>query len=119
MVRDCFVLVQWRYQTKELGMSEGQEPAMKTTQLLYLMMEQSQILEMSWKHDVLISSITNLCDVQTRSIVYIPREKHIVHFCGESGKDANTVDEFIEKVEHSIKARGLRKEERVTTRVQL
>lgn len=36
---------------------------------------QSQILELSRKHDAVISSIANLGDAQTRSIVYIPREK--------------------------------------------
>lgn len=74
---------------------------------------QSQILELSRKHDVVMSSIANLGDVQTRSIVYIPREKHIVPFCGESGKDVNTVDEFIEEVEQAIRARGLLREEQV------
>lgn len=74
---------------------------------------QSQILELSRKHDVVMSSIANLGDVQTRSIVYIPREKHIVPFCGETGKDVNTVDEFTEEVERAIRARGLHGEEQV------
>ncbi len=68
---------------------------------------QSQVLELSKKHDAVMSSITNLGDVQSRSIVYIPREKHIVPFSGEPGKDVYTVDEFIEEVERAMRARGL------------
>ena len=74
---------------------------------------QSQILELSKKYDDVMSTIANLGDVQTRSIVYIPREKHIVPFCGEPGKDVHTVDEFIEEVERAIRARGLRSEDQV------
>lgn len=74
---------------------------------------QSQISELSRKHDAVLSSIANLGDAQTRSIVYIPREKHIIPFCGETGKDVHTVDEFIEEVERAIRARGLRGEEQV------
>ena len=74
---------------------------------------QSQMLELSRKHDAVLSGIANLGDVQTRSIVYIPREKHIVPFNGESGKDVNTVDEFIEEVERAMRARGLHSEEQV------
>ena len=79
---------------------------------------QLHILEMSLKHDALISSIDNLCDVQTIYIVYITMKKTHCTFFAESGKDANTVDAFIEKVERPIKARSPCKEERVT-RVQL
>lgn len=74
---------------------------------------QSQVLELSKKHDEVMSSIASLGDVQTRSIVYIPREKHIVPFSGESGKDVYTVDEFIEEVERVMRARGLRGEDQV------
>ena len=75
---------------------------------------QSQILELSRKHDAAMSSIANLGDVQTRSIVYIPREKHIVPFSGEPGKDVHTVDEFVEEVERTMRARSLvRMEEQV------
>lgn len=69
---------------------------------------QSQVLELSKKHDEVMSSIANLGNVQTRSIVYIPREKHIVPFSGEPGKDVYTVDEFIEEVERAMRVRGLR-----------
>lgn len=72
---------------------------------------QSQVLELSKKHDEVLSSIANLGDVQTRSIVYIPREKHIVPFSGEPGKDVYTVDEFIEEVERAMRARGLRNQD--------
>lgn len=74
---------------------------------------QSQIQELSRKHDAVMSSIANLSDVHTRSIVYIPREKNIVPFSGEPGKDVHTVDEFIEEVERAMRARGLRSEEQV------
>lgn len=68
---------------------------------------QSQVLELSKKDDDVMSSIANLGDVQTRPIFYIPREKHIVPFSGEPGKDGYTVDEFIEEVERAMRARGL------------
>lgn len=60
-----------------------------------------------------MSSISNLGDVQTRSIVYIPREKQIVPFSGERGKDVHTVDEFIEEVERGVRMRGLRSEDQL------
>lgn len=62
---------------------------------------QSQILELSRKHDAVLSSIANLGDVQTRSSVYIPWEKPIALFCGEASKVVHTVDEFIEEVEQA------------------
>ncbi|KAM4552582.1 uncharacterized protein PAE49_013083 [Odontesthes bonariensis] len=74
---------------------------------------QSQIQELSKKHDNVMSSIADLGNVQARSIVYIPREKHIVPFSGEPGKDVYTVDEFIEEVERTMRARGLRTEDQV------
>lgn len=49
--------------------------------------------------------------VQTRSIVYIQSEKHIVPFSGEPRKDVYTVGEFIEEVERGMRARGLHSEE--------
>ena len=58
-----------------------------------------------------MSSIANLGDVQSRSIVYIPREKHIVPFSGEPGKDVYTVDEFVEEVDRAMRARGLRSQD--------
>lgn len=80
---------------------------------------QSQVLELSKKHDEVMSSIANLGDVQTRSIVYIPREKHIVPFSGELGKDVCTVDEFIEEVERAMRVRGLRSKDQVDFIVSL
>ena len=68
---------------------------------------QSQISDLSSKHDAVMSSIANLSNVQPRSIVYIPRKKLIVPFSAESGKDMHTVDEFIEEVERVMRARGL------------
>ncbi|XP_038141085.1 uncharacterized protein LOC119783568 [Cyprinodon tularosa] len=72
---------------------------------------QTQILELSRKHDAAMSSISNMCNVQTRSVVYIPREKAIVPFCGEAGKDAYTVDEFIDEVGRAMRTRGLHGED--------
>lgn len=53
---------------------------------------QSQILELSRKHNAVLSSMTNLGDVQTRPIA---------PFCGEPSKDVHTVDELIEEVEQA------------------
>lgn len=74
---------------------------------------QSQILELSKKQDAVMSNIARMGDAQTRSIIYVPREKQIVPFSGDPGKDDHTVDEFIEEVERVMKVRGLRKEEEV------
>lgn len=74
---------------------------------------QAQMMELSRKHDAVMTSIADLGNAQTRSIVYIPREKHIPPFSGEPGKDVHTVDEFIEEVEHVMRARGMRSEEQV------
>lgn len=73
---------------------------------------QTQILELSRKHDAVMSSIVNMSNAQTRSVVYIPREKVIVPFSGEPGKDAYTVDEFIEEVERAMRTRGLNGEDK-------
>lgn len=72
---------------------------------------QTKINELSRKHDAVMSSIANMGNVPTRSVVYIPREKVIVPFSGEPAKDAYTVDEFIEEVERAIRTRGLRGED--------
>lgn len=74
---------------------------------------QSQLNELSKKHDDVMSSIASLGDVQPRSIVYIPREKPIVPFNGDPCKDTHSVDEFIEEVERAISLRGLRETDQV------
>ena len=74
---------------------------------------QSQIMELSRKHDAVMSSLANLGDAQSRPVVYIPREKNIPPFSGVPGKDAHTVDEFIDEVERAMRSRGLRNEEQV------
>ena len=45
-----------------------------------------------------MSSIANLVNVQTRSVVDIPREKQIAPFSGDPEKDVHSVDDFIEEV---------------------
>lgn len=74
---------------------------------------QLQITELSQKHDAVMSSIASLSNVQPRSIVYVPREKQIVPFSGDPGKDAHSVDDFIEEVERAMSLRGLREDDQV------
>lgn len=74
---------------------------------------QSQILELGRRHDQVMSTLTNMNNVNTRSYVYIPREKQIVPFNGDCGKDCQTVDEFIEELERVIRVRGLNTEDQV------
>lgn len=78
-----------------------------------LMQLQLQMLELSKKHDDVMSTITNFGNAQARSIIYIPREKQVVPFSGELGKDYNTVDEFIDEVERVMRTRGLSAEDQV------
>lgn len=74
---------------------------------------QSQISELSQKHDDVLSTIAGLCNTQPRSVIYIPREKQIVPFNGEIGKDSHTVDEFIDEIERVMRTRGLAREDQV------
>lgn len=74
---------------------------------------QTQLNELNQKHDAVMSSIASLGDVQPRSIVYVPREKQIVPFNGDPGKDAHSVDEFIEEVERAMSLRGLRERDQI------
>ncbi|KAK7909832.1 hypothetical protein WMY93_014516 [Mugilogobius chulae] len=55
---------------------------------------------------------------EPRSIVYVPREKQIVPFNGDPGKDALSVDEFIEEVERAMSLRGLRERDQIAIRDQ-
>lgn len=48
---------------------------------------QSQILELGRRHDQVMSALSNMTNVHTRSYVYIPREKQIVPFSGDPSKD--------------------------------
>ncbi len=59
----------------------------------------SQIQELGRRHDQVMSTLAGLSTVNTRSYVYIPREKQIVPYCGDASKDCQTVDEFIEELE--------------------
>lgn len=96
--------------TSQAGGDSATPPSESGNQLIQL---QSQITELSKKHDAVMSSIASLGDVQTRSIVYVPREKQIVPFSGDPGKDAHSVDEFIEEVERAISLRSLREHDQV------
>lgn len=69
---------------------------------------QSQMAELNRRHEAVLTNMA-----QSRSVVYIPREKPITPFSGEVGKDVNTVDEFIEEVERGMRARALRGEDQV------
>lgn len=74
---------------------------------------QSQILELGRRHDEVMSALANMTNVHTRSYVYIPRERQIVPFSGDPGKDCQNVDEFIEELGRVIRVRGLSTEDQV------
>lgn len=74
---------------------------------------QSQIQELGRRHDQVMSTLANMNNVNTRSYVYIPREKQIVPFSGDCSKDCQTIDEFIEELERVIRVRGLNTEDQV------
>lgn len=74
---------------------------------------QSQILELGRRHDQVVSALANMTNVNTRSYVYIPRERQIVPFSGDLSKDSQNVDEFIEELERVIRVRGLNTEDQV------
>ncbi len=74
---------------------------------------QSQILELGRRHDEVMSALANMTNVHTRSYVYIPRERQIVPFSGDPGKDRQNVDEFIEELGRVIRVRGLNAEDQV------
>lgn len=78
-----------------------------------LLQLQSQIQELGERHDQMLSALASLNTVNTRSYVYIPREKQIVPYCGDSSKDSQTVDEFIDELERVIRVRGLGQEDQV------
>ncbi|XP_016371111.1 uncharacterized protein LOC107710775 [Sinocyclocheilus rhinocerous] len=73
----------------------------------------SQIQELGRRHDQVMSTLAGLSTGNTRSYVYIPREKQIVPYCGDASKDCQTVDEFIEELERVIHVRGLSEEDQV------
>lgn len=73
----------------------------------------SQIQELGKRHDQVMSTLASLNTVNTRSYVYIPRERQIVPYCGDSSKDGQTIDEFIEELERVIRIRGLSEEDQV------
>lgn len=70
----------------------------------------SQIQELGRRHDQVMSTLASLSSVNTRSYVYIPRERQIVPYCGDPSKDCQTIDEF-EELERVIRVRGLSEED--------
>lgn len=44
---------------------------------------QSQIFELGRRHDQVMSALSNISNVSSRSYVYIPRERQIVPFSGD------------------------------------
>lgn len=67
---------------------------------------QQQISELAKTQQEVMSAISSLTSVPTRSYVYVPRERHIAPFSGDMDKDGRSVDEFIEEVERVLAARN-------------
>lgn len=91
--------------------SEADAPAVDGGNLIVDL--QSQLLELSKKHDEAMATMANLGNGSTRSYVYVPRERQIVPFSGDPVRDGRTVDEFIDEVERVIRARSQSPEDQV------
>lgn len=78
-----------------------------------LLQLQSQIQDLGKRQDEVMSTLASFNTVNTRSYVYIPRERQIVPYCGDPSKDCQTIDEFIEELERVIRVRGLSREDQV------
>lgn len=74
---------------------------------------QSQLLELGRRQEQVMSTLADMNNVDTRSYVYLPREKQIVPFSGDYSKDCQTVDEIIEELERVIRVRGLNTEDQI------
>lgn len=61
-----------------------------------------QIRELQSKHDQAMAAISSLSQ---KSYVYVPRERHILPYCGDMEKDGRSVDDFIEEVERVLRVR--------------
>lgn len=61
-----------------------------------------QMKELQSKHEQTMAAISAL---HQRSYVYVPRERHILPYCGDMEKDGRSVDDFIEEVEWVLRAR--------------
>lgn len=90
----------------EQGPGEG--PEMDPVAVL-----QAKLTELSNKHDEAMAKITALSGGTNRSYVYLPRERPIQPFSGDTTVDGRSVDEFLEEVQRAIRARGLGKDEQV------
>lgn len=67
---------------------------------------QQQISELAKKQQEVMTAISSLNTVPTRSYVYVPRERHIAPLSGDIDKDGKSADEFIEEVERVLSARN-------------
>lgn len=67
---------------------------------------QLQISELAKKQQEVMTAISSLQAVPSRSYVYVPRERHISPFSGDIDRDGRSVDEFIEEVDRVLAARN-------------
>ncbi|XP_067309558.1 uncharacterized protein [Pseudorasbora parva] len=65
-----------------------------------------KLRELSQKHDNAMATLESLKGGLNKTYVYVPRERHISPFTGDSEKDGRTVDEFVEEVERALRARN-------------
>ncbi|KAL1263486.1 hypothetical protein QQF64_006225 [Cirrhinus molitorella] len=61
-----------------------------------------QLRDLQSKHEQAMAAMSAL---NQRSYVYVPRERHVLPFCGDMEKDGRSVDDFIEEVERVLRAR--------------
>jgi len=74
---------------------------------------QAKFTELSNKHEEAVAKITALSDGANRSYVYLPRERPIQPFSGDTAVDGCSIDEFLDEVQRAVRARGLRKDDQV------
>lgn len=74
---------------------------------------QTQLSELSCKHDQAMAQIAALSNGTNRSYIYLPRERPIQPFSGDSTVDGRSVDEFLDEIQRAIRARGLGEEDQV------
>lgn len=69
--------------------------------------------ELSGKHDEAMARITALSSGANRSYVYLPRERPIQPFSGDTTVDGRPIDEFLDEVQWAVRARGLGTDDQV------
>lgn len=92
---DCFRTVQFKVDGHDMDNVDAVKSADGINPVAQL---QSHIFELGWRHDQVMSALSNLINSSTRSYVYIPRERQIVPFSGDLAKDVQTIDECIDEV---------------------